>query len=65
MIQSIQAGSTAIYNQSGNLLGAGKISVSQTQKAAQAAVQEEDENTTTSIQGDTLTISQAGAQRAA
>jgi hypothetical protein len=61
MIQSIQAGSTAIYNPTRNVTGAGKVSTGEEQTAS-AATQNEDETTTTSSQGDTLTISNAGAQ---
>jgi hypothetical protein len=63
MIQSIQAGSTSIYNPTKSTLMAGKV----TTDAAvtnQADVQNEDENTEVSSQGDTLTISNAGAQAA-
>jgi hypothetical protein len=61
MIQSIQAGNTAIYNPTRNVMGAGKVSTGEEQTAS-AATQNEDETTTTSSQGDTLTISNAGAQ---
>jgi hypothetical protein len=64
MIQSIQAGSTAVYNSTNNVLGAGKLSVG-TEQSASKALKDEDETTATSSQGDTLTISSAGAQKAA
>jgi hypothetical protein len=63
MIQSIQAGSTSIYNPTKSTLMAGKITTDAAE-ANQAAVQNEDENTEVSSQGDTLTISSAGAQAA-
>jgi hypothetical protein len=63
MIQSIQAGSTAIYNTNGSILGAGKVSAGTQQIVSEA--KKEDEATATSSQGDTLTISSAGAQKAA
>jgi hypothetical protein len=63
MIQSIQAGSTTVYNSNTNVLGTGKVSVGTEQTTP--AAQKEDETTTTSSQGDTLTISNAGAQKAA
>jgi hypothetical protein len=64
MIQSIQAGNTAIYNSTKNVLGGGKVSVSE-EKPTSTIEQNEDETTMTSVQGDTLTISNAGAQQAA
>jgi hypothetical protein len=63
MIQSIQAGSTSIYNPTKSTLMAGKITTDAAE-ANQAAVQNEDENTEVSSQGDILTISSAGAQAA-
>jgi hypothetical protein len=61
MIQSIQAGNTALYTPTRNVTGAGKVTTSEAQTSS-AAAQNEDETTTTSSQGDTLTISNAGAQ---
>jgi hypothetical protein len=63
MIQSIQANGTSVGYQANSVIGAGKISTGEEQKAL-AEEQNEDENTVTSIQGDTLTISNAGAQKA-
>jgi hypothetical protein len=64
MIQSIQAGNTAFYNPTSATM-AGKLTTDKTQAASAVAQnQQEDENTETSIQGDTLTISSAGAQAA-
>jgi hypothetical protein len=63
MVQSIQAGNTAIYNPTGNFIGSGKVSTSEKQSKA-AALQNEDETVTVSSQGDTVTISNAGAQQA-
>jgi hypothetical protein len=62
MIQSIQAGNTALYNPTQSLLASSKVSTTQEQTAA--AAQEEDENTTTSSQGDTLTLSASGVSAA-
>jgi hypothetical protein len=64
MIQSIQAGNTALYNPAQSAIAAGKVTTDNT-KTTSAAANNEDENTTTSSQGDTLTISYAGAQAAA
>jgi hypothetical protein len=63
MIQSIQAGNTALYNPTQSLLASGKVTTAQEQTSA-AATQEEDENTTTSSQGDTLTLSTSGVKAA-
>jgi hypothetical protein len=63
MIQSIQAGSTAIYNTARTAATAGKITISQGDTVSSAA-QNEDENTITSEQGDTLTLSNAGVNAA-
>jgi hypothetical protein len=63
MIQSIQAGSTSIYNPTKSTQMAGKV-VTDAAVTNQAANQNEDENTEVSSQGDTLTISSAGAQAA-
>jgi hypothetical protein len=65
MVQSIQTGSNAIYNLSQSFLGTGKVSTSETQKSSEASKNNEDETITTSSQGDTVTISTAGAQQAA
>jgi maltodextrin utilization protein YvdJ len=62
MIQSISAGSTALYNPVSAAAVTGKLSTG-TKDTAPAA-QNEDENTSTSSQGDTVTISAAGAQAA-
>jgi hypothetical protein len=62
MIQSIQAGTTALYNPTSNFIGSGKVSTDQ--KQTTAAAQNEDETVTVSAQGDTVTISNAGAQQA-
>jgi hypothetical protein len=62
MIQSIQAGNTALYNPTQSLLASGKVTTTQEQTAA--AAQEEDENTTVSSQGDTLTLSASGVSAA-
>jgi hypothetical protein len=63
MVQSIQAGNTPIYNPTKSTLMAGKVATGKTEET-QVAAQEEDENTTTSSQGDTLTLSNAGIQAA-
>jgi hypothetical protein len=63
MIQSIQAGSTSIYNPTKSTLMAGKVTTD-AEVTKQEALQNEDENTEVSSQGDTLTISNAGAQAA-
>lgn len=60
MVQSIQAGSTALYNLATSFLGAGKLTTGEAQKNNTAS-QDQDETVTTSSQGDTLTISDAGA----
>jgi hypothetical protein len=64
MIQSIQAGNTALYNPTQNALVSGKVSTTSTTAKDSLAAQNEDENTTTSSQGDTLTISSAGVKAA-
>jgi hypothetical protein len=61
MVQSIQTGASALFNTTASFLGTAKVSVGETQKTSQAAAQEEDATVTTSVQGDTLTISDAGA----
>jgi hypothetical protein len=63
MIQSIQAGSTSIYNPTKSTQMAGKV-ITDAAVTNQATNQNEDENTEVSSQGDTLTISSAGAQAA-
>jgi hypothetical protein len=63
MIQSIQAGNTALYNPTQNAMVTGKVTINVTANDS-LATQDEDENTTTSSQGDTLTISSAGVQAA-
>jgi hypothetical protein len=63
MIQSIQAGSTALYNPVSSAAVTGKVSTSK-EDTTPAAEQNEDENTATSSQGDTVTISGAGIQAA-
>jgi hypothetical protein len=64
MIQSIQAGTTSLYNTTTNVLSQGKVSTT-TAKTESVAAKEEDSTTQTSSQGDTVTISNAGAQMAA
>jgi hypothetical protein len=63
MIQSIQAGSTALYNTGATAITTGKVTTGKAE-TAQTATQNEDENTVTSSQGDTVTISAAGLQAA-
>jgi hypothetical protein len=64
MVQSIQASNTAIYNPLQNTtFGAGKVSTGEAQTTS-AAAKNEDETTTVSAQGDTVTISNAGALQA-
>lgn len=62
MIQSIQANSTAFYN-STNVSAAGRLSIDNAKKTADNT-QDEDENTTVSANGDTVTISNAGVAAA-
>lgn len=64
MIPSIQSGSTAIYNPTTSAIGAGTVTVEK-EASSTAVNKEEDGTTATSVQGDTLTISNAGAQKAA
>jgi hypothetical protein len=64
MVQSIQASNTVIYNQNQNVTGLGKVSVGTQQNVSDAA-KNEDETTTASSQGDTVTISKEGAAKAA
>ncbi len=59
MIQSIQASNTSLYNPVKNNLVTGKITTDNTEATKK---EQEDENTTTSSQGDTVTISNAAMQ---
>jgi hypothetical protein len=65
MIQSIQAGTTSLYSTTTSIIGQGKVSSTKAQTEAAAQKEDEDSTTQTSAQGDTVTISNAGAQMAA
>jgi hypothetical protein len=63
MIQSIQASNTSLYSSIGTVTATAKVTTGKAETTP-AAAQNEDENTVTSSQGDTLTISMAGVKAA-